>query len=201
MDAVLNHHSAVVLARPPGHHAEADRAMGFCLFSNAALAATYALKQVNVRKVAIFDWDVHHGNGTQHIVESNPDIVYASIHQFPFYPGTGSQMEKGGHNNVLNIPIPSGYGSAEYLPRFEKEVLPFLQKFNPDMLVISAGFDAHHNDPLAGINLNAEDFALMTKQLLKIQPHLLLGLEGGYDLTALKDCCMAVGEVLIMDQA
>jgi len=192
VDEVLAGNSALVLSRPPGHHAEADRAMGFCLFSNAALAATYALKRNDINKVAIFDWDVHHGNGSQHIVQSNPDIVYVSIHQFPFYPGTGSQLEKGDYDNVLNIPVPSGYGSTEYSPIFDEQVFPFIQNFCPDILIISAGFDAHRNDPLAGINLVAEDFAYMTKRCLEIQPNLLLGLEGGYDLEALEDCVIKV---------
>ena len=196
VDEVLAGNSALVLSRPPGHHAEADRAMGFCLFSNSALAATYALKQNNINKVAIFDWDVHHGNGSQHIVQSNPDIVYVSIHQFPFYPGTGSQLEKGDHDNVLNIPVPSGYGSTEYSPIFDEQVFPFIQNFRPDLLIISAGFDAHRNDPLAGINLEADDFVYMAKRCLEIQPNLLLGLEGGYDLRALGKCCMAVATCL-----
>ena len=192
VDEVLKGNSAIVLSRPPGHHAEADRAMGFCLFSNAALSATYALKQNDINKVAIFDWDVHHGNGSQHIVQSNLDIVYVSIHQFPFYPGTGSQLEKGDYDNVLNIPVPSGYGSTEYSPIFDEQVFPFIQNFCPDILIISAGFDAHRNDPLAGINLVAEDFAYMTKRCLEIQPNLLLGLEGGHDLEALEDCVIKV---------
>ena len=197
MDEVLAGNSAFVLSRPPGHHAETDRVMGFCLFSNAALAAVYALKHDAIKKVAIFDWDVHHGNGTQDIVQSNPDIAYVSIHQFPFYPGTGSQLEKGDHNNVLNIPVPSGYGSNEYKQIFDEQVFPFIQNFHPDLLIISAGFDAHQNDPLAGINLEAEDFAYMTKHCLKIQPNLLLGLEGGYDLGALGECCVMVAACLL----
>lgn len=198
VDKCESGHSSFVLSRPPGHHSEVDRAMGFCLFSNAALAAVYALKQNGITRVAIFDWDVHHGNGTQHIVQSNPNIAYVSIHQFPFYPGTGSQMEKGDHNNVLNIPIPSGYDSTQYRKKFDSEVLPYLQKFTPDLIIISAGFDAHTKDPLAGINLEAEDFAYMTQCCKNILPNLLLGLEGGYDLEALGECCVAVcGELLI----
>ena len=158
VDKVFNGNSAFVLSRPPGHHAESDRAMGFCLFSNAALATIYALKNININRVCIFDWDVHHGNGTQHIVQGNPNISYVSIHQFPFYPGTGSQMEKGDHNNVLNIPIPSGYGSTEYRQKFDDKVMPFIQNFLPDLFIISAGFDAHRLDPLAGVNLSTEDW-------------------------------------------
>lgn len=192
VDEVINGSSAFVLSRPPGHHAESNRAMGFCLFSNAALAATYALKQKNINKVCIFDWDVHHGNGTQNIVQSNPDIAYVSIHQFPFYPGTGSQLETGSHNNVLNIPIPTNLGSEEYLQKFDDDVFPFLQSNNPDILIISAGFDAHQRDPLACINLKKEDYAYMTRQCLKIRSNILLGLEGGYDLQALGECCVEV---------
>ncbi len=197
VDEVLAGNSALVLSRPPGHHAEADRAMGFCLFSNAALAAVYALKQSTINKVAIFDWDVHHGNGTQHIVQSNPDIAYVSIHQFPFYPGTGSQLEKGDHSNVLNIPIPADLGGKEYLQKFDDGAFPFLQSFNPDILIISAGFDAHWRDPLAGINLEKEDYAYMTRQCLKIQSNILFGLEGGYDLRALGECAVSVVNELV----
>ena len=197
VNEVLNGNSTLILSRPPGHHAERNRAMGFCLFSNASLAATYALKQNGINKVCIFDWDVHHGNGTQDIVQNNPDIYYVSIHQFPFYPGTGSQMEKGNFNNVLNIPVPSGFGSTEYKQIFHDQVFPFIQNFHPDLLIISAGFDAHQNDPLAGINLEADDFTIMTKRCLEIQPNLLLGLEGGYDLEALGQCCVGVCEELM----
>ena len=197
VDEVIEGSSAFVLSRPPGHHAESDRAMGFCLFSNAALAAAYALKQDGINKVGIFDWDVHHGNGTQNIVQSNPDIAYASIHQFPFYPGTGSQLEKGDHSNVLNIPIPADLGGEEYLQKFNAGVFPFLQNFNPDILIISAGFDAHRRDPLAGINLETEDFAYMTRQCLKMQSNILLGLEGGYDLQALEECSVSVVNELV----
>ena len=197
VDVVVNGGSAFVLSRPPGHHAEANQSMGFCLFSNAALAANYAIKQKSINKIAIFDWDVHHGNGTQHIVQSNPNIAYVSIHQFPFYPGTGSQMEKGKYGNVLNIPVPSGYGSSEYRQIFDDHVFPFIQNFSPDLLIISAGFDAHKDDPLAGINLSDEDYAYMTKCCLEINSNLLLGLEGGYNLNALGSCCVAVINELI----
>ena len=173
--------------------------MGFCLFSNASLAATYALKQNIINKVCIFDWDVHHGNGTQDIVQNNPDIYYVSIHQFPFYPGTGSHIETGEHGNVLNIPLPAGVGSVDYRNKFDESVIPFIQKSASDMLIISAGFDAHRQDPLAGFNLETEDFAYMTRKLQRMHPHLLIGLEGGYDMQALGEGCEAVAGVLVDD--
>ena len=191
--------SVFVLSRPPGHHAEINKAMGFCLFSNAALAAVSALKNNNIDRVTIFDWDVHHGNGTQNIVKNNPNIFYVSTHQFPFYPGTGSSMEIGKHNNVLNIPLPAELGSMDYRKIFDKTVIPFIQKATPDMLIISAGFDSHRRDPLASINLETDDFAYMIRILRKIQPNLLIGLEGGYDLQALAECCEAVAGALIND--
>jgi len=197
VDEVINKNSAFVLSRPPGHHAEENRAMGFCLFSNAALAATTALGKNGVKRVCIFDWDVHHGNGTQSIVQNNPDIYYISTHQFPFYPGTGSQMETGKHNNVLNIPLQAGMNSLDYLKKFDEHVIPAIQKINPDLLIISSGFDAHTRDPLASINLETDDFAYMTRKIQGILPHLLVGLEGGYDLKALGECCKAVAGVLI----
>ena len=201
VDEVLNNNSTFILSRPPGHHAERNRAMGFCLFSNAALAAVAALKQTRINKVCIFDWDVHHGNGTQDIVQNNPDIYYVSIHQYPFYPGTGSQMETGKHNNVLNIPLPAGVCSNDYRSKFDEVVIPFIRKSVPDMLIISAGFDAHYRDPLANINLQTDDFAYMTRRLQEIKTHLFVGLEGGYDLQALSECCEAVAGVLINDVA
>ena len=199
VEEVLNMNSAFILSRPPGHHAERNRAMGFCLFSNAALAAYFALKQNGIHKVCIFDWDVHHGNGTQDIIKNNPNIYYISTHQFPFYPGTGFHTDTGQHNNILNIPLIEGTNSIEYLKIFDEIVIPFIQKSDSDILIVSAGFDAHRRDPLASINLETEDFAYMTKKLLKIQPNLLIGLEGGYDLTSLGECCVVIAKALLDD--
>ena len=197
VDEIINGNYAFILARPPGHHAEKNKAMGFCLFSNAALAAIYALKQKNIKKVAIFDWDVHHGNGTQKIIYSNPQIAYSSIHQFPFYPGTGFQFETGIFDNVINVPIPSNLSNFDYRKEFDEKIFPFLDNFNPDLLIISSGFDAHRKDPLANINLESEDYSYMTKRCLDIQQKIMFGLEGGYDFQALGECVLAVISELV----
>ena len=174
-----------VLARPPGHHALKDRGMGFCLFSNAAIAANYALTQTEVTKVAIVDWDVHHGNGTEAIVEDNPQIIYCSLHQSPCYPGTGQSNYRGKQQNILNLPTLPGSTIREYEPLFIEKVIPFLQNFQPDIIIVSAGYDANQQDPLASISLQPEDYGLLTKHLLKVDSRLLFGLEGGYHLEAL----------------
>ncbi|MDJ0676697.1 MAG: histone deacetylase [Calothrix sp. MO_167.B42] len=182
---------AFVLARPPGHHAESNTGMGFCLFSNAAIAAFYALQQPGINRVAILDWDVHHGNGTQAIIETNPQIAYCSLHQSPCYPGTGKATETGMHNNVLNLPVtPSSDGSI-YQSLFTQQVVPFLCNFTPDLLIISAGYDANATDPLASINLHPQDYGLFTDYCLEITPKILFGLEGGYELNALADSVKA----------
>lgn len=186
VDYVLSsHHSAFVVARPPGHHAVRDRGMGFCLFANAAIAACYALAQPTVNRVAILDWDVHHGNGTQALVQDNPHIAYCSLHQFPAYPGTGRDTETGMHQNVLNLPMPPGSASNDYQVRFQQEVIPFLKGFTPDLLIISAGYDANRADPLANINLQPEDYGQFTHACMAVTPNILFGLEGGYDYGAL----------------
>jgi acetoin utilization deacetylase AcuC-like enzyme len=192
VDRVLtSNNPAFVLARPPGHHATRDMGMGFCLFSNAAIAANYALTKPGVNRVAILDWDVHHGNGTEAIVSPNPNIAYCSLHQFPCYPGTGRASDRGMHNNVLNIPMPPGSNIQDYQPAFETKVLPFLKNFQPDLLIVSAGYDANRDDPLAEINLQPEDYGTFTKYLLSITERILFGLEGGYDLDSLARSVMA----------
>jgi acetoin utilization deacetylase AcuC-like enzyme len=159
--------------------------MGFCVFSNAAIAAFYALKHYHLQKVAILDWDVHHGNGTQAIVEDHPQIAYCSLHQSPCYPGTGNSQEHGKYGEVLNIPMAPGSGSLEYHRAFQDQVIPFLQDFAPDLLIVSAGFDANRDDPLAEINLQPQDYAFFTQQCFQVCDRILFGLEGGYDLESL----------------
>ncbi len=176
---------AFILSRPPGHHAESDRGMGFCLFSNAAIAAIYALERLEVDRVAILDWDVHHGNGTQVCVENNPNIIYCSLHEYPHYPGTGKASERGTHNNVLNFPMLAGSDRDDYLPLFKEKIVPFLRDFNPDLLIVSAGYDANAADPLARIALEPEDFGKFTESCLSVTRRIVFGLEGGYDLDSL----------------
>ncbi|MBO3464265.1 histone deacetylase [Aetokthonos hydrillicola Thurmond2011] len=195
VDAVIeSQNPAFVLSRPPGHHAEHDAGMGFCLFSNAAIAAFYALKQPNINRVAILDWDVHHGNGTQAIVENNPQIAYCSLHQYPCYPGTGKATERGFHDNVLNLPFPPGSDIGVYQPVFEKKVIPFLSNFQPDLIIVSAGYDGNADDPLASINLQPQDYGLFTQYCLNITRKILFGLEGGYDLPTLSQSVLATIE-------
>lgn len=195
VDAVLQMGKpAFVLARPPGHHAVSDRGMGFCLFSNAAIAAFYALKQPNVNRVAILDWDVHHGNGTQAIVETHPNIAYCSLHESPQYPGTGAASEQGFHKNVLNVPMKSGSTIAHYKSAFEQQIIPFLSNFQPDLLIISAGYDANADDPLAGISLQPQDYGIFTTYCLQVTHQVVFGLEGGYDLNALAQSVLATLE-------
>lgn len=195
VDQVLaTNNPAFILARPPGHHAERERGMGFCLFSNAAIASYYALEQPGIQRVAILDWDVHHGNGTQDIVEKDARIAYCSLHQSPCYPGTGKASERGFHNNVLNLPMSPGSTLADYQPMFDEKVMPFFQEFQPDLLIVSAGYDAHADDPLAAISLQPEDYGLFTKYCLQLTRRILFGLEGGYHLSALAQSVVATIE-------
>ncbi|AFZ29606.1 histone deacetylase superfamily [Gloeocapsa sp. PCC 7428] len=185
---------AFVLTRPPGHHAESDRGMGFCLFSNAAIAAYYALAQPGINRVAILDWDVHHGNGTQAIVENHPQIAFCSLHQSPCYPGTGYASEQGKFNNVLNLPVSPGSTMATYQPLFEAKVIPFLCNFQPDLLIVSAGYDANAADPLAEIALQPQDYGKFTEYCLQLTRRIVFGLEGGYDFSALSQSVVATLE-------
>ncbi len=183
--------AAFVLVRPPGHHAERDRAMGFCLLSNAAISAHYALTQVGIERVAILDWDVHHGNGTQALIADHPDIAYCSFHQSPAYPGTGLATETGAHHNVLNLPLPPGSTIDDYQQLWAARALPFLSEFGAGLLIVSAGYDANQADPLAAMSLYPEDYAWFTEQCLQLNAPVLFGLEGGYDYQALAESVAA----------
>lgn len=186
VDWVWQHDApAFALVRPPGHHAERDRAMGFCLLSNAAIAAHYAIDQLGAQRVAILDWDVHHGNGTQALVASHPQIAYCSFHQGGAYPGTGAATETGLFQNVLNLPLPAGSQLSDYQTPWTQQAKPFLADFNADILLVSAGYDANLDDPLAGMCLHPEDYGWFTQECLSLTPKILFGLEGGYDYPTL----------------
>ncbi|RMH49005.1 MAG: histone deacetylase family protein [Alphaproteobacteria bacterium] len=191
-DIVLTgrHRRAFVAVRPPGHHAERARAMGFCLLSNVAIAALHALEVHDLSRVAVVDFDVHHGNGTQDILWDEARALYISTHQFPLYPGTGARHERGAHGNILNIPLEAGTDGRAYDAVLEDEILPRLDAFRPELLFVSAGFDAHRDDPLAGLMLTEDDFARITRRLVAAATRHAGGrvvsvLEGGYDLHAL----------------
>ncbi|GLQ38588.1 acetoin utilization protein [Rhizobium albus] len=181
-----------VASRPPGHHAEADKAMGFCLFNNAAIAARHAQRKYGCDRVAIIDWDVHHGNGTQDIFWSDPSVLYLSTHQMPLYPGTGAVGETGTKGNIVNAPLSPNTGGDHFREAFKSRILPAIEDAMPDLIIISAGFDAHHRDPLAQINLVADDFDWATAKLMEIAErhtgHRIVSLlEGGYDLVGLAE--------------
>ncbi|MGJ4789085.1 histone deacetylase family protein [Leptospira koniambonensis] len=185
--------SGIALVRPPGHHAETGRSMGFCLLNNIAITAGYLLTQ-GVEKVYILDWDVHHGNGTQEIFYDSDKVFFTSLHQYPYYPGTGSVHERGegkGENFTLNIPLPMGSGDKEYFHYFQEIVVPSILDFQPEYVLISAGFDGHRRDPLAGMNLSTNAFAEFTRLILaatnQIGAKTISFLEGGYDLDALAE--------------
>jgi acetoin utilization deacetylase AcuC-like enzyme len=181
--------NAFCAIRPPGHHAESDSGMGFCIFNNVAIAARHAQKAHGAERVAILDWDVHHGNGTQEIFWRDPSVLYASSHQFPFYPGTGAANETG-VGNIVNAPLEAGAGAAEFRSALTGKLLPAIDAFRPDLMLISAGFDAHRRDPLGMLELGEEDFVWATRELMALANRHCAGrivsmLEGGYDLQAL----------------
>ena len=187
--------------RPRGHHAEKEKAMGFCIYNNVAVGANYLIQNYNYSKVAIIDFDVHHGNGTQDIFYDNEKVLYISTHQYPYYPGSGSKNETGNHNNILNIPLEAGTTAEEYLNAYEY-VLNKLKTFRPEFLLFSAGFDAHINDPLAQLKLQSDDFYTITKRTLEVSKSFCNGnvvsvLEGGYDLKALQESSQRHVDALI----
>jgi acetoin utilization deacetylase AcuC-like enzyme len=182
--------NAFVAMRPPGHHAERIRAMGFCFFNNAAIAARHAQKKYGAERVAIFDWDVHHGNGTQDIFWSDETVLYCSTHEAPLYPGTGALSETGEHGTIVNAPLNAGDGSEAFREAVETVIAPRIDSFAPDLIIISAGFDAHWRDPLASLNLTESDFAWATQKLMDLADRhcgqrIVSVLEGGYDLEGL----------------
>jgi len=187
--------NAFVACRPPGHHAETDRAMGFCLFNNIGIGARHAQLKHGLTRVAIVDFDVHHGNGTQEIFYSDPDVLYASTHQMPWFPGTGEVRETG-VGNVFNAPLSAGDGGAELRAAFTDRILPALDAFSPELVVVSAGFDAHERDPLGSLSMTADDFAWVTRELMTAAERhcdgrLVSVLEGGYDLQGLRESVAA----------
>ena len=192
VDEVMNRKAAnaFVAMRPPGHHTETARPMGFCLFNNAAIAARYAQKRYEIERAAIVDFDVHHGNGSQDIFWADKTVMYCSTHEMPLYPGTGAISERGEHDTIVNAPLSAGDGGDVFREAFETLILPRLHDFKPDLLIISAGFDAHTRDPLANLNLVEADYAWVTKKLMEIadksaQGRVVSVLEGGYDLQGL----------------
>jgi acetoin utilization deacetylase AcuC-like enzyme len=194
---------AFCAVRPPGHHATHDTAMGFCLFNSVAIGAAHAIAGHGIERVAIVDFDVHHGNGTQDIFWDDARVLYASSHQWPLYPGTGARSETGA-GNIVNAPLPPGAGSAEFRAAYESIVLPAVEAFAPQLVMISAGFDAHRLDPLANLNLDADDYAWVTARLVEIagrhaQGRIVSSLEGGYSLTALRESTAAHALALMRD--
>ena len=188
--------NAFVATRPPGHHTETARPMGFCLFNNAAIAARYAQKRYGIDRAAVVDFDVHHGNGSQDIFWSDQTVMYCSTHQMPLYPGTGARSERGEHDTVVNAPLSPGDGGAKFREAFESVILPRLRDFRPELIVISAGFDAHQRDPLANLNLVEADFLWATQKIMEVAQASANGrvvsmLEGGYDLEGLSNSAAA----------
>jgi acetoin utilization deacetylase AcuC-like enzyme len=203
MEGTLRNGFAFV--RPPGHHAERQRAMGFCLFNNVAVGAEYLRRRHGLERILVVDWDLHHGNGTQHMFEADPGVLYVSTHQYPYYPGTGALDEVGrgeGEGYTLNLPFPAGCGDAEYRDAFTRIVEPIVHQYAPQFVLISAGFDAHARDPLGGMEVSEAGFAAMTRSLLSVADAHAGGrcaaiLEGGYDLTAIRDASSRVLDELV----
>jgi acetoin utilization deacetylase AcuC-like enzyme len=193
--------NAFCAVRPPGHHAEKNKAMGFCIYNNVAVGANYLIEKYKYTKVAIIDFDVHHGNGTQNIFHDNEKVLYLSTHQYPYYPGSGTESEKGKFNNIFNIPLEAGTNSEQYLNAYEN-ILNKINQFKPEFILFSAGFDAHKDDPLAQLYLQTEDFYTLTKRTLELSKKHCAGkvvsiLEGGYDLQALQDSTVRHVDALI----
>ena len=193
--------NAFCCVRPPGHHSSQNKAAGFCILNSVSIGANYLLQKYKYKKIAIVDIDVHHGNGTQDIFYDNKNVLFISTHQYPYYPGSGSEKERGNFNNILNIPLPAGTNSEEYLKAFE-HALKKLEEFRPEFVLISAGFDAHEADPLAQFKLKTEDYYLITKRILEISKKFCNGnvvsiLEGGYDLKALQESTQRHVDALI----
>ena len=202
VDRVLDGKARHVLAivRPPGHHAEHAKAMGFCLLNNIAIGLV-AARDRGIRRIAVLDFDVHHGNGTQHSFESDPEVFYASTHQYPFYPGTGRAGERGAHGNVLNVPLPAGTSDRAFLGAWEKKIGPAVDAFKPELLLVSAGFDAHEDDPLAGLEVSTDGFRelagmIQAWSIAHSGGRSVWALEGGYNLQALGDSVVACLEIL-----
>jgi acetoin utilization deacetylase AcuC-like enzyme len=209
VEAVLNGgaDNAFAIVRPPGHHALPGRAMGFCFFNNVAIAARWLIRQRGLRRVMIVDWDLHHGNGSQEIFYESPEVLYVSIHQFPHYPGTGSLDEMGygaGEGFTVNLPMPATLGDAEYLRAFDELVIPIGHSFKPEFILVSAGFDCHHRDPLGQMRVTEDGFAAMARRVKRLAAEycggrMVAALEGGYDLQALAASGAAVIEELGRD--
>lgn len=202
--------NAFALVRPPGHHAERSRAMGFCLFNNVAIGAMYARTRLALRRILIVDWDLHHGNGTQHTFEADASVLYFSTHQYPFYPGTGAYLETGigeGEGFTVNVPLPAGCGDMEYVGIFQKVLRPVALEFEPELILVSAGFDCYRGDPLGAMNVTTGGFATMTRILMDIAEsccggRLVITLEGGYNIRGQRDSVKKVLNTLSeMEQA